>query len=229
MNCAYHVRNPATANCNSCGKGLCRGCDHRIKGYPFCENCILAGVESLRTESRGQSKKRVPVPVLSFIFSILCPGLGAAYNGETVKAFVHFGLVAGLFQLAVQTGGMPIPVLGFLGLWFFILPMDAMLTAKVIKSGISQSEEEEILNGRFGGGRRFLGFILLAVGIIFLLTLILGPALISKGILPILLVILGIYATRDFMKTSRRLLSGTSRVPTERQQGSNAFRSGSWK
>jgi hypothetical protein len=167
--------------------------------------------------------------VLSFIFSILCPGLGAAYNGETVKAFVHFGLVAGLFQLAVQTGGMPIPVLGFLGLWFFILPMDAMLTAKVIKSGISQSEEEEILNGRFGGGRRFLGFILLAVGIIFLLTLILGPALISKGILPILLVILGIYATRDFMKTSRRLLSGTSRVPTERQQGSNAFRSGSWK
>lgn len=229
MNCAYHVRNPATANCNCCGKGLCRGCDHRVKGYPFCENCILAGVESLRNDSRGKSKRRVPIPFLSFLLSVICPGLGPAYNGETVKAFVHFGLVAGLFQLAVQTGGMPIAVLGFVALWFLILPVDSMLTAKTIRSGISRKEQEELLNGRFGGGRRFLAIILAAIGVVFLLTLVFGATLISKGILPILLIFLGVYAAKDFVSTGKRLLADSTPDAVRKDERAASARAGSWK
>jgi len=229
MNCAFHVRNPATANCNNCGRGLCRACDHRIKGYPFCENCILNGIESLRTESRQKPKRRIPIPALSFMLSWICPGLGAAYNGETVKAFVHFGLVAGVFQLAVQTDGMPVPVLGFLALWFFLLPMDAMLTAKVIRTGSDRNEEEEFINGRFGGGRRFLGLILVGIGLVFLLTLLLGPTLISNGILPVLLIGLGIYATRDFLNKRKRLASVSAEIPVESREKVKAARGGSWR
>lgn len=227
MNCAYHVRNPATAHCNSCGKGLCRGCDHRVKGYPFCENCILAGVESLRNTSRAKPTRRMPMPALSFLLSWLCPGLGSAYNGETVSAFVHFGLVAGLFQLAVQTDGMPMPVLGFIALWFAILPIDAYLSAKRIRIGISSGEDG--VDPRLVGGRRFLALILAVIGVVIMLTLILGPTFVSNGILPVLLIALGFHASRNFIK-SRRMLSsvGNGAAQTD-QERAKAARGGSWK
>lgn len=227
MNCAFHVRNPATAHCNSCGKGLCRGCDHRVKGYPFCENCILAGVESLRTSSTRKSSRRLPIPGLSFLLSWFCPGLGAAYNGETISAFVHFGLVAGLFQLAVQTNGMPMPVLGFIALWFAILPIDAYLSAKRIRTGVSSGEDG--MDPRLVGGRRFLALILAVIGIVLMLTLILGPTFVSNGILPVLLIALGVYASKNFMRTRKMLPSGRDRAGQAERERSRAARSGSWK
>ena len=55
MNCAYHSVNAAVVNCNGCGKPFCPACDHRIKGFPFCQDCIVAGVEMLRNRGNGAS------------------------------------------------------------------------------------------------------------------------------------------------------------------------------
>ena len=52
MNCSYHDHNAATVSCNGCGRPLCPACDHRIKGFPYCQDCIVLGVEMLQERSQ---------------------------------------------------------------------------------------------------------------------------------------------------------------------------------
>ena len=51
MYCGYHAKNPAVVQCNQCARWLCPACDHRVRGFPFCQDCIVAGVELLRHHS----------------------------------------------------------------------------------------------------------------------------------------------------------------------------------
>ena len=120
MICAYHGQNVAVVNCNGCGKPLCPTCDHRIKGFPYCQDCIVSGVELLRNYNQSSYipiVKRQTSPFVATLLSFVCPGLGAAYNGQTSKALVYFAVFVGLFQMAVLTGGMPLFVLGFMGIF----------------------------------------------------------------------------------------------------------------
>src|ERR1051325_3523479 len=132
MNCAYHSQNAATVSCNGCGRPLCPACDHRIKGFPYCQDCIVTGVDLLRQQYRNggrtQTKSRTS-PVVATLLSMICPGLGAAYNGQMVKALVYFAIFVGLFQMAILTAGTPLFVLGFMGMWAFAA-VDSWRTAK---------------------------------------------------------------------------------------------------
>ena len=99
MNCAYHMTNRAVVQCSRCTRPLCPACDHRIRGFPYCQDCIVAGVEFLQKQ---QSKPGAPFvvrrktsPFVALLLSFICPGLGAAYNGQTSKALVHFTIFAG--------------------------------------------------------------------------------------------------------------------------------------
>src|SRR5688500_18598327 len=110
MNCAYHSHNVAVVNCNGCGKPLCPACDHRIKGFPFCQDCIVHGVEMLINHNQSAYAPFVKAqssPFVALILSFICPGLGAAYNGQTYKAMIYFAVSVGLFQMALLSG-MPL-------------------------------------------------------------------------------------------------------------------------
>ncbi|HEY0082478.1 MAG TPA: hypothetical protein VGB61_06790, partial [Pyrinomonadaceae bacterium] len=50
MNCAYHNMNAAVVQCSRCSRPLCPACDHRIRGFPYCQDCIVAGVELLQQQ-----------------------------------------------------------------------------------------------------------------------------------------------------------------------------------
>src|SRR6185436_9248192 len=122
MNCAYHGQNVAVVNCNGCGKPLCPACDHRIKGFPYCQDCIVMGVDLLRNYHQSNYVPLVKAntsPFIAMLLSFICPGLGAAYNGQTVKALIYFAVFVGLIQMAVLTGGTALFVFGFIGMWFF--------------------------------------------------------------------------------------------------------------
>ncbi len=90
MNCAYHTRNPAAVQCSQCARPLCTACDHRIRGFPFCQDCIVAGVEMLRYQQTRTTDQHVirrkTSPFVATLLSFFVPGLGAAYNGQTSKA-----------------------------------------------------------------------------------------------------------------------------------------------
>ncbi len=170
MNCAYHSQNVAAVNCNGCGKPLCPACDHRIKGFPFCQDCIVQGVDLLRQHNQSSYapfvKKRTS-PVVATLLSFIFPGLGAAYNGQTVKALVHFAIFVGLFQLAVLTG-TALFFFGFVGMWL-VAALDSWRTAQIIRSGVTPDVAEDILVKRFSGNPKLWGIVLLVLGAAFML------------------------------------------------------------
>ena len=205
MNCAYHIHNPAVVNCNGCGKPLCPSCDHRIKGFPFCQDCIVSGIELLRQHNQSSYApfvKRQTSPLIATLLSFVCPGLGAAYNGQTSKALVYFAVFVGLFQMAVLTGGMAIFVLGFMGMWLFAA-LDAFRTARAIRSGVTPDDAEDILVQRFSGNPRLWGIVLTALGLSFFLQTFLNFRFLTKFVLPVLLIGLGIYLLRNFIFNSK--------------------------
>lgn len=201
MNCAYHTHNAAVVSCNGCGRPLCPACDHRIKGFPYCQDCIVMGVDLLRQQSRTNHvpfvKKRTS-PWLATLLSMLCPGLGAAYNGQTVKALVYFAIFVGLFQMAVLTGGTPLFVLGFIGMWFFAA-LDAWRTAQMIRSGLTPDVADDILVKRFSGNPRLWGSVLTVLGVAFLFQRVFNLGFVMKAVLPIMLIGLGIYVLRGYV------------------------------
>src|SRR2546422_10171889 len=123
MTCNYHQKNAATVQCSQCARPLCLACDHRIRGFPFCQDCIVAGVEMLRYQQSRTSDahviRRKTSPFVATLLSFFVPGLGAAYNGQTSKAIVHFAIFASFFQMAVVTDGVTFFVLGVVGTWLF--------------------------------------------------------------------------------------------------------------
>ena len=212
MNCAYHNHNVAVVNCNGCGKPLCPTCDHRVKGFPFCQDCIVMGVDLLRRQNQSSNQfsyvpfvKKRTSPLIATILSLFCPGLGAAYNGQTTKALVYFAVFVGLFQMAVLTGGTPLFVLGFLGMWLFAA-LDSWRTAQMIRSGLTPNGAEDILVQRFSGNPKLWGIVLSVLGVSFLLHTFFNFRFLMRGILPISLIGLGIYLLRDyvFKKQARR-------------------------
>ncbi len=201
MNCAYHGQNTAVVNCNGCGKPLCPSCDHRIKGFPYCQDCIVSGVELLRNyhqTSYAPIIKRQTSPFLATLLSMICPGLGAAYNGQTTKALMYFAVFAGLFQLAVLTGGMPLFVFGFIGMWVFAA-LDSYRTANLLRSGVTPNAAEDFIVQRFAGNPKLWGIVLTALGATFLLNRFFDLRGLMRGILPVVLIGFGIYLLRDYV------------------------------
>ena len=205
MICAYHGQNVAVVNCNGCGKPLCPTCDHRIKGFPYCQDCIVSGVELLRNSNQLSYipiVKRQTSPIIATLLSFVCPGLGAAYNGQTSKALVYFAVFVGLFQMAVLTSGMPLFVLGFMGMWLFAA-LDAWRTARLLQSGVTPNGAEDFIVQRFSDNPKLWGVVLTVLGLTFVFQTFFNFRFLMKFILPVLLIGLGIYFLRDYVFKSK--------------------------
>jgi hypothetical protein len=148
--------------------------------------------------------------LLSFV-----PGLGAAYNGQTSKAIVHFAIFASFFQMAVLTQGLPLFVIGVLGTWLFAA-VDACRTAQLMRAGLAPDAEEDVIARRLYGNPFAWGVTLIAIGTVFLLHTLLGITLPVKQLLPVALVALGAYMLFDYVrrrKSSDRVVRFESRRP----------------
>lgn len=207
MNCSYHIKNPATVQCSQCSRPLCPACDHRIRGFPFCQDCIVAGVEMLRYQ-RSQTPdttviRRKTSPFIATFLSFFVPGLGAAYNGQTSKAIVHFAVFASFFQMAVVTNGVTFFVLGVFGSWLFAA-VDACRTAQLMRAGLAPDAEEDALTRQLYGNPVAWGITLLVLGLVFLAHTLLGVQFPVRRTLPVALVILGAYMLFDYLKRRKR-------------------------
>jgi hypothetical protein len=200
MNCAYHSHNGATVSCNGCGKPLCPSCDHRIKGFPYCQDCIVLGVDLLRSRYRAPNAAHLTKqtsPLISLVLSFICPGLGAAYNGQTHKALVHFGVSVGLFQLALLSR-LPFFFLGVIGMWFYSM-VDAWKTARLIKSGAAPDVADDLIAQRFSGSPKLWGILLVTLGTTFLLQIFVNLQHVMRALLPVALIGLGLFILRKYV------------------------------
>ena len=217
MYCSYHAKNPAVVQCNQCARWLCPACDHRVRGFPFCQDCIVAGVELLRHHSSSSSTnilRRKSSPFIATLLSFV-PGLGAAYNGQTSKAIVHFAIFASFFQMAVVTQGMHFFVLGVIGTWLFSA-VDACRTAQLMRAGLSPDAEDDVIARRLYGNPFAWGTTLIIIGTLFLLHTLMGVTLPIKELLPVALVALGAYMLFDYIRRSKasdRIVRFDSRRP----------------
>lgn len=202
MNCAYHPVNAVNVRCNSCGRGLCPSCDHRIKGWPYCQDCIVAGIEMLRRGSQpGQyhSPTGSKSPGIATLLGLI-PGLGAAYNGQNIKALVHFAVTVGLWELADIFNAA---LLGLSGAAFYLYSIyDARQSAKRIRAGEDLSREDEKLKQALRENTHIWGSILLGIGALAILNNFLRHVFFFRfsGLLPSLLILGGAFLVWHYFR-----------------------------
>ena len=138
MNCAVHTDTPAAAFCRTCGKALCENCKRDVMGAIYCEPCIAARLQAAAGPGQPVVVPVTPVPnapspglamLLGFI-----PGVGAMYNGQFLKAFVHVVI----FVVLVMAANSISDAFGWLvAFWIFYMAFEAYKTAQAKMLGLA--------------------------------------------------------------------------------------------
>ena len=186
MNCANHPESPATAYCRACGKPLCPVCQRSAEGTVFCaEHAPVAAAPPgmpppppAAPEWSPYTAPAVPPslllrtdvsPGLAFILGLI-PGVGAIYNSQYVKAFLHVivvGILISILGSDVSHGFEPLFGLLLAAFWIY-MAFEAYHTARKRQLGEPVDEFSSIVPMR----RR--GFpvgptLLIAFGLLFLM------------------------------------------------------------
>lgn len=160
MNCATHVEVPAVAYCRTCGKPMCSNCTRDVRGVIYCEECLASQMSGTMPPPPGPGAPAPGAPpppaaggspglaaVLGFI-----PGVGAFYNGEYTKGFIHVLIFASLIWAADHVSD-----LFGLGIAAFVLymPIEAYQTAKAKLMGTQPPDPFGFNNmNLFGSGNQ---------------------------------------------------------------------------
>jgi hypothetical protein len=198
MYCSYHPASPSVVKCTYCARPLCPACDHRVRGFPYCQNCIVSGVESLQKQAQLTPTSYSCSPLAAAILSVIMPGLGAAYNGQMSKAMVQFAIFASFFQLVSITKSALLILAIFCTYLFSIV--DAYRTAQLIQAGIAPNTERDAIARRLYGNPLAWGVALIVLGTTLLLHTFFGIKPPIREMLPIALVLLGGYMVLDYSR-----------------------------
>jgi hypothetical protein len=232
MFCVFHPTNAATSQCAGCNRALCPNCDHRIKGYPHCEECIVRGVAALKRPAEWRGDPPAPLAVVRPAqksrakLATLCafvPGLGAVYNRQNLKALVHFLGVVGLAQIADVTN---VELFGVGSAIFYLYTIiDANRTAKAIAAGIDPREDEARMKWTFARHRAAWGAGLCAVALVVALS---SLATLPIGLSPsrvwaLVLFASGAYLIASYFRGSSRGAPPTAIPPVPRSVVSTAL------
>ncbi len=157
-NCVKHPDVAASAYCRTCGKALCSSCTRDVRGVVYCEECVAARMEGAPSAVPPGQSTVPPVmpgatgpgsPGLAAILGFI-PGVGAMYNGQFMKGFLHLIVFAVLIWLG--NNASEVFALGVMG-WLFYMVFDAYQTAKAIKFGLPLPDPLGI-NNLVGGQQR---------------------------------------------------------------------------
>lgn len=134
MNCAIHTDTPAVAYCRTCGKALCEDCKRDVMGAIYCEPCIAARLQGGQPAAATPPPPPVsstPSPGVAMLLGFI-PGVGAMYNGQFMKAFVHVVVFVLLIIASDNVSGL----FGILIAFFvFYMAFDAYKTAEAKRMG----------------------------------------------------------------------------------------------
>ena len=141
MNCAIHTDTPAVAYCRTCGKALCENCKRDVMGAIYCEPCIAARLQGAQPTPGTPTVVPVavvqgtPSPGLAALLGMI-PGVGAMYNGQFVKAFIHVVIFAMLIVAQDYVYGPAHALFGLLTAFFwFYMVFEAYKTANARQLG----------------------------------------------------------------------------------------------
>lgn len=197
MKCAVHAEVDAVRYCRNCGKALCEQCKREVRGVVYCEECLAAAVlapPSQPASAAAQVSPGVPSPGLAFALGFI-PGVGAIYNGQYLKGFIHIAIIGGIITLLSQgtaPGAEPILGLGLAAFWVYMV-VDSYRTAKAKCAGMPVADEWALGSGTTGARFPVGPMILIGLGVLFLLnTMGVFEHLFRFYFWPIALILLGV-------------------------------------
>ena len=129
MDCVNHSGVPASAFCQNCGKALCSNCvRHGTAGQILCEPCSFAWQAVPNPFVAPPSG--APNPSAAAVLGLI-PGVGAMYNGQFFKGFIHVVIFAVLISITDHY-----PIFGlFIAAWVLYQSFEAYHTAKARRDG----------------------------------------------------------------------------------------------
>jgi hypothetical protein len=129
MDCVNHSGVTATAFCQNCGKALCANCVRNGPGGQIlCEPCWVAWQNvpnPFIVPPVGG-----PNPSAAAVLGLI-PGVGAMYNGQYFKGFIHVIIFVVIISITTHFGlfGLFIPA------WILYQSFEAYHTAKALRDG----------------------------------------------------------------------------------------------
>jgi len=139
MNCANHPDVPAVAYCRTCGKPLCSACSRDVRGVIYCEECLASHLSGnvpppgfTAVPPGVQPPAGTPSPKLAALLGFI-PGVGAMYNGEFAKGFIHVLIFATLIWMTDNVNDLfGIAIAAF----YIYMPIEAYKTARAKEMGL---------------------------------------------------------------------------------------------
>ena len=132
MDCVNHSGVNAVVYCQICGKGLCTDCvaAGAMRNVPggqiLCSDCIDAW-QKLQPPFAGVQPSG-PNPWVAGSLGVI-PGVGAMYNGQFFKGFIHVIVFAVLISITNQY-----PIFGlFIAAWILYQSFEAFHTARALR------------------------------------------------------------------------------------------------
>jgi hypothetical protein len=143
MDCVNHSGKVAVYYCQNCGKPLCLECTvsgalgHGARGQVLCKDCAAAWQQSYQSPVQpsfvppvGVPRPHVPNPAAAAVLGLI-PGVGAMYNGQFFKGFIHVVVFAVLISISENY-----PLFGlFIAAWVFYQSFEAYHTAMALRDG----------------------------------------------------------------------------------------------
>ena len=185
MKCSYHPTVDSQEACSVCKKPLCVECTHKIKGKPYCQDCLVEGAEWAATVKGLKLPSDAPKRAA---MCAIIPGMGAVYNNEYLKAITYFAVFAALSVMGDRVNG----VFGFGAFVFLIFTMfEAYRTAEArarrrIQTGLPEESpnQDKTLAG--------WGIILIILGLVFLLQNLI-PWYVLNRMWPVAFILIGAF------------------------------------
>lgn len=194
MKCVNHLENDAVGFCRNCGKALCLSCRHDVHGVIYCEDCLAASVAVVPPGAPTTGPNPGVALALGFI-----PGVGAIYNGQYAKAFLHVVIFGGLISVLSSGAarGME-PLVGILlAAFYFYMPIEAYRTAKMRLQTGKATDEWSTFVTDIRVEAPVGAIVLIGLGVLFLLN---SFHLLELGNIwkfwPVILIVLGILMLR---------------------------------
>jgi TM2 domain-containing membrane protein YozV len=140
MNCANHPDAPAVAYCRTCGKPLCSTCARDVGGAIQCDQCLASQSPGSMPPPGATAippvaapRPDAPRPALAAILGCI-PGVGAMYNGEFAKGFIHVLIFATLIWMTDHISGLfGLAIAAFV----IYMPIEAYKTARARELGLA--------------------------------------------------------------------------------------------
>jgi hypothetical protein len=175
MKCAVHPDSEATGYCRNCGKAMCPACTRDVRGALYCETCLAGLVASQQPQPPTPQAESGASPGLAAVLGFI-PGLGAVYNGEYMKALIQVLIFGGLIAVhnsERMSGDMHGLSMAFihvaLACFYFYMPVDAYRVAKARRAG-QPAPAGPLPETVPGGGKPIGAFVLIFLGVMFLLA-----------------------------------------------------------